>query len=229
VRPRLLLTSFIAVACTSPRPSGGADAAAANESKAAAPAKRDDAGGKGSANPSATPTVPPAATDPSFEVVSKICAGTCGGPFARIEVFRDAAGAVGRLLFDGDLEACSHPPRIYFDGAGAETLTIPMRPVVAGSPEAVKLAADQAAQTEGLIKAEVLPCTDPQMCEAKRTEGFVSTYACASDRDCMTCDCGPVDRPTWERRGGNEACTNPDEECTATNSVCCDGRCALSR
>jgi hypothetical protein len=161
--------------------------------------------------------------------VAKICAHPCGGNFARITVFRDASGAVGRLMFDGDLEACSHPPRIYFDAQGHESLTIPLEPVVPDSPKAKDLSARQDAQVEGLLEDERLGCPDPQMCEPSRTEGFRSEYGCRTDADCMTCQCAPVDRTTYNRRGGDEACVVPGEECRATNAACCDGRCVLSR
>ena len=234
MRRMLVFISVVLGACTSPRPNAAGEGPTAEQTKTTAPSRTAKVvgpseehdkghsahGGVGAAD---------AGLDPSFAVVSKICAGTCGGPYASLQVFRNAAGAVGRLVFDGDPEDCSHPPRIYFDRTGTPTLTIPMEPVAVGSPEEKKLAIDQAAQTEGLTEAEMLGCTDPKMCAPKRTEGFVSEYACASDRDCMTCDCGPVDRMTWERRGGNKVCTNPDEECTATNAVCCDGHCVLSR
>ena len=170
-----------------------------------------------------------APTDPSFAVVQKMCATQCAGPHARLTVFRRASGEVGVVRLDGDLESCSHPPRRYFDPAGEEILTIPEQPVEPGSEEAKKFAADQEAAVAGMKEAESLYCPDVARCEPSRTEGFRSDFACRSDEDCLDCDCRPVNRAEWNRRGGPDACQNPGEECIATNGACCDGRCALAR
>jgi hypothetical protein len=44
----------------------------------------------------------------------------CAGTFARLETFHDAGGRLARIRFRGDFRRCSHPPAIYFDGAGRE-------------------------------------------------------------------------------------------------------------
>lgn len=167
-------------------------------------------------------------SDPSAAVLARVCDAPCVGPSGRVTVFRDAEGRVARLRVDGDLKACSHPPRRYFDAAGEETLTIAERPVAAGSPEAEGLAAAQAAEIAGLAQAEILACHDASRCEPARTEKMRSDFPCRSDSDCVECDCAPVNRPEFERRGAR-ACNIPDQECIATNPACCDGRCVLAR
>ncbi len=126
---RLLpLTLAALAACTSPEPAGSGQPATAQD-----------------------------ATDPSAEVLALVCASPCAGPMARVRVFRDAEKKVGRLRFEGDLGTCSHPPHIYFDAAGKETLTVPERPVT-GPEDAAALAKQSAAQSEGLTLAETLRC-----------------------------------------------------------------------
>jgi hypothetical protein len=167
--------------------------------------------------------------DPSYAVMQKVCASPCAGSFAQVQVFRDAEGRVARLRYDGDLGSCSHPPRIYFDAAGEQTLAVAERPVEAGSAEAEDLAAKQAEQVEGLREAELLGCFSPEHCKPKRSKGFRSELACRSDSDCASCACAPVNRPEYERRGGSKACNIPGEECIATNPACCAGKCVLAR
>ncbi len=167
--------------------------------------------------------------DPSFAVMQKVCASDCSGRFASVTVFRDEAGKAVKLRFDGDHEVCSHPPRIYYDGEGRETLTVAEKPVVPGSPEAESIAAKQAAEVEGLNADEMLSCFDPSRCEADRIpDNTRSNYECRSDSDCVSCECAPVNRDEWTRRGGAETCNVPGEECRATNPACCDGRCVLA-
>lgn len=95
---------------------------------------------------------------PRDDALARVCASPCAGDFASVTVFRDAEGRAARLVFDGDLEACSHPPRHYFDARGEETLVIAERPVAPGSEDAEALAAAQDAEVAGLRKAETLRC-----------------------------------------------------------------------
>jgi hypothetical protein len=102
---------------------------------------------------------PPPATAPSDAVVKKICKNApCVGEFARLVVFRDAEGKVGKIRFEGDLQSCSHPPWIYFDADGVEVVTIPLEPVEPGSARQQELDAKQASALEGLTEAEELRC-----------------------------------------------------------------------
>jgi hypothetical protein len=73
-----------------------------------------------------------------------------------------------------------------------------------------------------------------EFCRPERYEGFVSTFACRADSDCIECGCRPMDRAEADRLGGHEYCNRFNqpparEECTATNPACCDGVCVLSR
>lgn len=202
----LLLT----LACTSP-------ASAPPQKKAQAAAVRDK-------------PPPPTPQDPSYEVLTKLCSSAlCNGPMASLRVFRNAEGEVARMRFDGDLEACSHPPRIYFDAEGVETLSIPNEPVEPGSEKATAYQRKQAAEVDGLVEAEALGCPEAEFCGTPRTEGFRSDFPCRTDDDCVECQCRPVNRDEWNRRGGSKACTDPSAECTATNPACCGGRCVLAR
>ncbi len=97
------------------------------------------------------------AAGPTAEVLARVCASPCAGPMARVHVYRDAEKNIGRLRFDGDLGTCSHPPQIYFDAAGAETLTVPERPVT-GPEDAAELDAKKAPQYDGVTLAETLRC-----------------------------------------------------------------------
>jgi hypothetical protein len=221
LREHATLVAALTLGCSSPTktPAPGGD-----EASARAPAVTHEA------RPSwAPPLRDPADLSPSFQVVREICKGPCAGRLARLTVFRNADGDIGRIRFDGDLDACSHPPRIYYDAKGTEMLAIPEEPVVAGSAEAKAFADRQAAQIAGLTEAQTLGCPDPARCEPARIDGFRSEFPCRTDDDCLACQCHPVDRVEWDRRGGADACTLPGEECTATNGACCDGRCALAR
>ena len=159
--------------------------------------------------------------------MQKVCATSCAGPFSRVQVFRDAGGRAARLRFDGDLQLCSHPPRVYFDAQGTQTLGIPNEPVEAGSAQARAYAEKQAAEVKDLREAEQLGCFDASACEAGQIKGVVSAFRCRSDSDCASCACAAVNRPEFVRRGGPDGCNVDGEECTATNAVCCDGTCAL--
>jgi hypothetical protein len=181
-------------------------------------------------DPGATPpAAAPTPTDPGWSAVAKVCKSECATERSRITVFRAADGTAKRLRFDGDLERCSHPPRLYFDAAGRETLAIPEKPVTAGSAEAERFAAQQREEVDGLVEAETLGCPEPGRCKRARVRDFVSEAPCRTDGDCLTCDCHPVNRDEWNARGGEAACTVAGKECIATNPACCDGRCALAR
>jgi hypothetical protein len=69
-------------------------------------------------------------------------------------------------------------------------------------------------------------------CTPDRHAGFVSTFACTHDSECVECDCQPVNRTELARRGGFDAC-RPEpparQECIATNAACCNGTCVLAR
>jgi hypothetical protein len=80
---------------------------------------------------------------------------------ARIEVWRDKTGAIGRLVYDGDLQRCSHPPRSYHDRDGKETAAIPFEPIEPGSPKALEYDRIHKTQLDGLTKdAKEISCSD---------------------------------------------------------------------
>jgi hypothetical protein len=101
------------------------------------------------------------ASEDGSPVVAKICEHPCAGELASIAVFRDAQGAVGRYRFDGDLQVCSHPPRIYYDERGRNVLGVAHRPVEKDEAEAI--AQRQADAVAGFTEAETLRCpTKPE-------------------------------------------------------------------
>jgi hypothetical protein len=69
-------------------------------------------------------------------------------------------------------------------------------------------------------------------CEPARHDGFVSTFRCTHDSECVACRCQPVNRAEVARRGGMDTC-HPEppanEECIATNAACCNNVCVLAR
>jgi hypothetical protein len=91
-------------------------------------------------------------------LITRVCSGTCSGRMARVEIWRDASGAIGRLVYDGDIQRCSHPPRYYFDRDGKQTLAIPFEPIEPGSPKALEYQRTQAEQIAGLTKDRVVSC-----------------------------------------------------------------------
>jgi hypothetical protein len=146
---RLLLA---ATACTSTEPKVQASRSQAPPKTADEP---DDPGETAKAKAEA------AAGEPSPAVLQKICTHLCAGPYATIAVFRDAQGVATRLRFDGDLQVCSHPPRVWYDAEGREVYAVGEFPVVAGSEEAKALIAEEEAAQAGTTEAESLRCPTP--------------------------------------------------------------------
>jgi cytochrome c peroxidase len=106
-----------------------------------------------------TASAPEAAAEtPAEEVLRIVCNATCGGAFAFVTPYRDAAGRLVRLELRGDIRRCSHPPTLFFDAAGDQTAVIPNRPVVPGSDEALGLVAVREAQTGGLFAGPTISC-----------------------------------------------------------------------
>jgi hypothetical protein len=119
--------------------------------------KRD---GAPAANGPGDESTGPASSAVPPEVLRTVCAADCSGPFARVLVYRDAAGAIGRYELQGDLDVCSSPPTFFFDPAGQQTGAIPLVPVVPGSEEAQGYDAIRAEQTAGFGEAETILCRD---------------------------------------------------------------------
>lgn len=76
------------------------------------------------------------------------------GPFARVEVWRDAASEPKMLYYHGDLERCSHPPSSYHSVDGALLDVVANRPVT--DDNRAEFAALHAKHRDGLTKAETL-------------------------------------------------------------------------
>jgi len=104
---------------------------------------------------SKTPPEPPPITNP---VLKRVCSSGCSGKLARVTVWRDANGDVGRYQYHGDINTCSSPPMYYFDAQGNMSQTVPLVPVAPGSPEAQRFQKMREGQLAGLTKAETIFC-----------------------------------------------------------------------
>jgi hypothetical protein len=67
-------------------------------------------------------------------VVKKLCQGTCSGKMAWVQGWNDAAGKVKIYQYQGSLDACSHPPQLFYDASGKELGTFPEFPVNSQDP-----------------------------------------------------------------------------------------------
>jgi hypothetical protein len=92
----------------------------------------------------------------SAHVVETICAGTCGGPLASMEVWRDAQEEIAVYVYDGDISRCSHPPRIWYDKDGEELATVASNPI--GPGEQAPGPAIQTRLTAGLHQTGTTSC-----------------------------------------------------------------------
>lgn len=99
-----------------------------------------------------------AATAGEQEVLLKLCkTSPCEGPFARVELLRDAKQRLVKLRFRGDFRTCTHPPAVYFDPSGRELSRIDdwLR---SDGDAALRAKAFHEQQTQGLVVAEVVHC-----------------------------------------------------------------------
>ncbi len=103
-----------------------------------------------------------AASQPSSAVLKKICGGTCSGPIAWVAGWADNQGTIRVYEYQGDLGACSHPPRIYFDGAGQELGVVPEFPINTNDPKSLEKAKTLQSQIatwlKGLVKKTQWSC-----------------------------------------------------------------------
>ena len=110
----------------------------------------------------ATPIDAPARPLPpgiTAQLRQTICrAQPCGSEMSSITVYRDARGAVKRLV--RTYGGCSHSPQLYFAPDGTPTDTMAEKPVVPGSDEAQGFAAQHARQVGGLVEAESISCRE---------------------------------------------------------------------
>jgi hypothetical protein len=77
---------------------------------------------------------------------------------ALVQVWRDAQGAAKVYAIETDPLCAADGPMIYYDDTGVQRLVIGMHPVVMGSPEQQKIAAQQRAVLGGLREAETRGC-----------------------------------------------------------------------
>ena len=83
---------------------------------------------------------------PRRDVLRRVCASPFGaGDFARVEVYRNKAGAVAVLALRPDIQQFTHAPHTYYRPDGAELLVVADRPVVKGDPESDALVSKLAA------------------------------------------------------------------------------------
>jgi hypothetical protein len=120
------------------------------------------------ADPAASelPPAPPPSTSRSVgrvpptdaaAAVARICADVaCVDALARLDVWRDAAGAVQRLYYSSVVGACGGSVLRYYDADGREVVRLSTDP----STPWAEIAAEHARQTSGLRVAEaiVAPC-----------------------------------------------------------------------
>ena len=89
-----------------------------------------------------------------------ICISTpCGGTFGRLQLFRDNAGRLVRILARGDFRVCSHPPAVYFDAQGTALESVDDWLRI--DTERVRTAEQfHERMTIGLTRAEEIMCSD---------------------------------------------------------------------
>ena len=107
----------------------------------------DAVGATGVDQQNAAPRVAP--EEPRANVLKTICASELGqGNFARVDVFRNASGAVRVLALRPDINRFTHAPHTYYGPDGTSLLTVPERPV---TPEQRKTDAVLRKQDELLL------------------------------------------------------------------------------
>ena len=109
----------------------------------------------------ATAAAPAAKADRAL--YAGICISTpCGGTFGRLQLFRDNAGRLVRILARGDFRVCSHPPAVYFDAQGTALESVDDWLRI--DKETVRAAEEfHARMTAGLKRAEVIACLEACM------------------------------------------------------------------
>jgi hypothetical protein len=105
---------------------------------------------------------PPAARDePRATVLKAICASEFGqGDFARVEVFRNASGAVVVLALRPDITRFTHAPHTYFGPTGSSLLVVPERPVTPEQRKTDPVLRKQDDLLRGLVGGASASCSD---------------------------------------------------------------------
>jgi hypothetical protein len=85
-------------------------------------------------------------------VVKKICRGTCSGKMAWVQGWNDAARKVQVYQYQGGLDACSHPPQIFYDLGGKELGAFPEFPVNTQDPASMTRLKELQAKRDGWLK-----------------------------------------------------------------------------
>lgn len=123
----------------------------------------------GSQTPDGTPSPRVGRTDdgpaaapkePSLDVLKAICASEFGqGDFARVDVFRDASGAVALLALRPDIERLTHAPHTYYGPDGASLLVVPDRPVTSEERKTDPVLKEQDELLRGLSESRSVSCS----------------------------------------------------------------------
>lgn len=104
----------------------------------------------------ATRALPPGVT---ATLVATMCKATpCGSELSRLEVYRDATGAVKRFV--RTYGGCSHSPQLYFHPDGSQSDSMAETPVVPGSDVAERFRQQHERQVGGLVAAESISCRE---------------------------------------------------------------------
>lgn len=88
-------------------------------------------------------------------VLKKICQGTCSGKMAWVQTWNDAAGQTKAYQYQGSLDACSHPPQIFYRADGTALGSFPEFPVNAQDPASTARLRELEAKREGWLKGLV--------------------------------------------------------------------------
>jgi hypothetical protein len=85
-------------------------------------------------------------------VAKKLCQGTCSGKMAWVQAWNDAAGKAQVYQYQGGLDACSHPPQIFYDAGGKELGAFPEFPVNTQDPASMARLKELQAKRDGWLK-----------------------------------------------------------------------------
>lgn len=82
----------------------------------------------------------------------------CAGTYSKVIVYRTPSGEPAIYLHAGDLQACSHPPYVYFDAEGNRVLNVAERPI-RDEADAQQLDAQRESVVGGLVLGETINCS----------------------------------------------------------------------
>jgi hypothetical protein len=90
-------------------------------------------------------------------VIAKICMDSCTGPMARLTAWLEPGGAPALFVYDGDINRCSHPWRIWYDRQGKELAVVGSGPLPEGEQRPSGRAIHQRL-TAGLTEGKTTYC-----------------------------------------------------------------------